>query len=57
MPLKGLHRPPKRDDNTKALSVVVQRNEEIVDAKPVAVSSGTPRNVGSKEILARLHFF
>ncbi|KAG8641126.1 telomere repeat-binding factor 2 [Manihot esculenta] len=52
--LKRTPQTPKRDDNTKALSVVVQRNEEIVDAKPVAVSSGTPRNVGSKEILARL---
>ncbi|XP_021666348.1 telomere repeat-binding factor 2 isoform X1 [Hevea brasiliensis] len=52
--LKKSAQTPKRDDNPKALSVIVQGNEEIVDAKPIAISSGTPRNVGSKELLARL---
>ncbi|KAJ6878542.1 hypothetical protein NC652_032149 [Populus alba x Populus x berolinensis] len=45
---------PKREENGKALSVVVQSNEEVVDAKPLAMASGTPRNVGPKDLLARL---
>ncbi|XP_002525279.2 telomere repeat-binding factor 2 [Ricinus communis] len=52
--LKKSPQTPKRDENPKALSSVVQGNEEIVDAKPIAVSNGTPKNVGSKELLARL---
>lgn len=55
--LKKNPQTPKCDDNPKALSVVVQGNEEIVNAKPLAISSGTPRNFGSKEILARLRSF
>jgi len=45
---------PKREENGKALSVVVQSNEEVVDAKPLAMASGTPRNGGPKDLLARL---
>ncbi|KAF2294732.1 hypothetical protein GH714_015794 [Hevea brasiliensis] len=52
--LKKSPQTPKQDDNSKALSVIVQGNEEIVDAKPIAISRGTPRNVGSKELLSRL---
>jgi myb proto-oncogene protein len=33
---------------------VVQSNEEVVDAKPLAMASGTPRNGGPKDLLARL---
>ncbi|KDP32084.1 hypothetical protein JCGZ_12545 [Jatropha curcas] len=52
--LKKTPQTPKHDDNPKALSIVVQGNEEIVDAKPLAISSGTPKNIGSKELLARI---
>ena len=45
---------PKHEENGKALSVVVQSNEEVVDAKPLAMASGTPRNGGPKDLLARL---
>lgn len=55
--LKKSPQTPKRDDNSKALSVVLQSNEDIVDAKPLAVCNGTPRNGGSKELVARLHSF
>ncbi|KAI5581240.1 hypothetical protein POPTR_007G005000v4 [Populus trichocarpa] len=45
---------PKREENAKALSTVVQTNEEVVDAKPLAFASGTPGNGGPKDLLARL---
>jgi myb proto-oncogene protein len=46
---------PKREENAKALSTVVQTNEEVVDAKPLAFASGTPGNGGPKDLLARLY--
>lgn len=45
---------PKHDDNTIALSTAPQ-NDEVVDAKPLAISSGTMQASGSKEPVARLH--
>ncbi|CAK7339748.1 unnamed protein product [Dovyalis caffra] len=45
---------PKHEENAKALSTVVQTDEEVVDAKPLAIASGTPRNGGPKDLLARL---
>ncbi|GAY50099.1 hypothetical protein WN944_021376 [Citrus x changshan-huyou] len=44
---------PKHDDNTIALSTAPQ-NDEVVDAKPLAISSGTMQASGSKEPVARL---
>ncbi|XP_050206581.1 telomere repeat-binding factor 2 [Mercurialis annua] len=52
--LKKTPQTPKRDENPKALSLVVQGKDEIIDAKPLAVSNGTPKPVGSKEQVARL---
>lgn len=45
---------PKHDDNTIVLSTIPQ-NDEVVDAKPLAISSGTLQASGSKEPVARLH--
>ncbi|KAJ4823318.1 hypothetical protein Tsubulata_001474 [Turnera subulata] len=52
--LKRNPQTPKRDDNSKALSTVVHGNEESLDAKPLAISIGTPRTIGYRELLARL---
>ncbi|XP_065875153.1 telomere repeat-binding factor 2 [Euphorbia lathyris] len=52
--LKKSPQTPKRDENPKALSTVVQGVEEIVDAKPLSVSNGTPKKIGPKELVARL---
>ncbi|KAI7991726.1 Telomere repeat-binding factor 1 [Camellia lanceoleosa] len=41
--LKRMRPAPKEDENAMALSTVVQSDEEIVDAKPLAVSSGSPQ--------------
>ncbi|XP_022751195.1 telomere repeat-binding factor 2-like isoform X3 [Durio zibethinus] len=43
----------KHDDNPMAL-VTVPPREEVVDAKPLAVSSGTPRAIGPKKPISRL---
>lgn len=45
---------PKHDENPLALSTIPQ-NDGVVDAKPLAISSGTLRASGSKEPVARLH--
>ncbi|KAL5821876.1 hypothetical protein ACOSQ3_023758 [Xanthoceras sorbifolium] len=45
---------PKHDENPMALAIVPLKDEELVDAKPLAVSSGTLRASGSKESVARL---
>lgn len=47
------HLTPKNDENHLALVTVP--NEEVVDAKPLAVSGGMLRASGSKEPAARLH--
>ncbi|GAV67996.1 Myb_DNA-binding domain-containing protein/Linker_histone domain-containing protein [Cephalotus follicularis] len=52
--LKRNHLTPKNDDNSLALSTVPQGVEEVLDAKPLAISSGSPRTTGSKEPSARL---
>ena len=44
----------KHHDNPMALSTMLQ-NEEIVDAKPLAISNGTTRTNAPKEPLARSH--
>ncbi|KAJ8769299.1 hypothetical protein K2173_002503 [Erythroxylum novogranatense] len=44
----------KRGETSKALSIVRQSNEEIVDATPLAVSNGTPRNGASRGVTLRL---
>ncbi|KAL4334943.1 hypothetical protein GQ457_07G007090 [Hibiscus cannabinus] len=43
----------KHDDNPMALITVPPR-EEVIDAKPLAVSSGTSRATGSKKTIPRL---
>ncbi|XP_039062368.1 telomere repeat-binding factor 2-like isoform X1 [Hibiscus syriacus] len=43
----------KLDDNPVALITVLPR-EEVVDAQPLAVSSGTPRETGPKKPIPRL---
>ncbi|KAM7474752.1 hypothetical protein LguiB_021995 [Lonicera macranthoides] len=48
------HQAPKNDDNPMALATVVQSDEEIVDAKPLAVSGGSPQMGGSKRSIIRL---
>ncbi|KAK9284508.1 hypothetical protein L1049_023832 [Liquidambar formosana] len=52
--LKRNQKTPKHEDNPMALSTVPRTDEEIVDAKPLAISSGTLRIAGSKEPIARL---
>lgn len=47
---------PKHDDNPMALSTALQ-NDEIVDAKPLAVDMGATRASGSKESVARSHAY
>ncbi|KAA8531560.1 hypothetical protein F0562_006269 [Nyssa sinensis] len=44
---------PKHDDKPMALSTVVRRDVEIVDAKPLAISSGTLQNAGDKKPISR----
>lgn len=44
--------PPKTENNCTALSTVVQRNEGVADARPLAVSGGTSPN--TKEQISRL---
>ncbi|GLT75388.1 hypothetical protein SLA2020_471190 [Shorea laevis] len=48
---------PKKDDNPMALMPVPQSDNEIVDAKPLAVSSGKPRTSDSKKRIARMENF
>ncbi|KAE8709579.1 Telomere repeat-binding factor 3 [Hibiscus syriacus] len=43
----------KHDDNHMAL-ITVPPSEEIVDPKPLAISSGTPRATGSRKSISRL---
>ncbi|XP_059653020.1 telomere repeat-binding factor 1-like [Cornus florida] len=52
--LKRLHQAPKQEENHMALTKVVQSDEEIVDAKPLAVSSGSPQIGGPKRSIVRL---
>lgn len=47
----------KQDENSMALSTVVQSDEEIVDVKPLAVCSGSPEIGVSKRSIIRLYFF
>ncbi|KAE9447092.1 hypothetical protein C3L33_21014, partial [Rhododendron williamsianum] len=44
----------KQDENSMALSTVVQSDEEIVDVKPLAVCSGSPEISVSKRSIIRL---
>lgn len=44
----------RQHDNPMPVSTVLP-NEEIVDAKPLAISNGTIRSNGPKEPLARSH--
>lgn len=52
--LKKSSTTPKRDDNIMALGTEPGSVEEVVNAKPLAVSRGTPRAAGSKEPHKRL---
>ncbi|KAK9286867.1 hypothetical protein L1049_015273 [Liquidambar formosana] len=52
--LKRMHQIPKQDENSLAISTVVQSDEEIVDAKPLAVSSVTTQVSGPKRSIIRL---
>ncbi|RZB78369.1 Telomere repeat-binding factor 1 isoform A [Glycine soja] len=52
---KNLLPSPKIDHNHMALSTVVQRDKEVADPKPLAVSSGTSPN--SKEKTSKLQNF
>ncbi|KAJ4963623.1 hypothetical protein NE237_023562 [Protea cynaroides] len=52
--LKRSQQFPKHDDNPMALATVVQSDEEIVDAKPLAISSGTLNTSGPKRSMKRL---
>lgn len=45
---------PKQDENSMALSTVVQSDEEIVDVEPLAVCSGSPEIAVSKRSIIRL---
>ncbi|KAF8404870.1 hypothetical protein HHK36_009761 [Tetracentron sinense] len=52
--LKRIQQIPRHDDNPMALSTVVQSDEEIVDAKPLAISGGTMHVSGPKRSILRL---
>uniref|UniRef100_A0A2P2L3H8 MYB transcription factor n=1 Tax=Rhizophora mucronata TaxID=61149 RepID=A0A2P2L3H8_RHIMU len=41
-------------DNSKALAIVHQSNDEVLDAKPLAICSRTPRNGASRELISRV---
>ncbi|XP_044508946.1 telomere repeat-binding factor 2-like isoform X3 [Mangifera indica] len=45
---------PELDNNPMALSTLPQNHEEVLDAKPLAVSGGQLRSSGSREAVARL---
>ncbi|KAH0995903.1 hypothetical protein GBA52_019767 [Prunus armeniaca] len=45
---------PKHDNNPLAVSTVIQSHEEIVDAKPLAISGGKLQTTESKQPIARL---
>ncbi|KAF8377654.1 hypothetical protein HHK36_031038 [Tetracentron sinense] len=51
---KRSHQFPKHDDNSMALSTIVQSDEGIVDAKPLAISRGTSHIAGPKRSILRL---
>lgn len=51
--LKRMQQVPKQGENPMALANVVQSDEDIVDAKPLAVSSGSQAG-GSKRSMIRL---
>lgn len=55
--LKRMHRAPKQDESSLALTNVVQSEEESSDGKQVATSSGSPQNGGSKRSILRLNSF
>ncbi|XP_057963838.1 telomere repeat-binding factor 1 [Malania oleifera] len=52
--IKRLQQAPKLEENTMAVSAVAQSDEEIVDAKPLAISSGAVQIDGSKRSIVRL---
>ncbi|GLT46812.1 hypothetical protein SLA2020_205420 [Shorea laevis] len=52
--LKRAQLTPKQDDNPMALMPVPQSDNGVVDTKPLAISSGTPRTGDSKRRIARL---
>lgn len=52
--LKRMQVTPKQDENPMALSTVVHSDEEIVDAKPIAVSNDTLQLTSSKRSFIRL---
>uniref|UniRef100_A0A5B7ANX7 MYB transcription factor n=1 Tax=Davidia involucrata TaxID=16924 RepID=A0A5B7ANX7_DAVIN len=52
--LKRMQPVNKQDENSMALNTVVQSDEEIVDAKPLAVSSGSPQTGVPKRSIIRL---
>ncbi|KAL7002906.1 Telomere repeat-binding factor 1 [Sarracenia purpurea var. burkii] len=52
--LKRMRPASKQDENPLALSTVDQSDEEIVDARPLAVSSGSPQTGVPKRSIIRL---
>lgn len=55
--LKRMKQVPKQDKTSMTLETVVLRSDqEIIDAKPLAVSSSSPPTGGSKRSIIRLEF-
>lgn len=47
--LKRMHQSSKDDDNSMALANLDQSDEELLDEQPLAVSMGSPPQIGSSK--------
>lgn len=52
--LKRMKQVPKQDESSMALDSIVESDEEIINAKPLAVSRGSPQIGGPKRSIIRL---
>ncbi|ONH91956.1 hypothetical protein PRUPE_8G146200 [Prunus persica] len=52
--VRRMHPVPKQEENSMALSTVVQSDEDVMDAKPIAFSSDTQQTSGPKRSIVRL---
>lgn len=52
--LRRMHPISKQDENSMPLSTVVQSDDEMMDAKPISVSSETQQISGPRKSIVRL---
>lgn len=53
--VKNIHPTPMFDGNSVAISIVVDSDVKIADAKPRLITTETLPNVSSKKPISRLH--